>query len=115
MFRDPLTGRDMSRDLDRHITGNYGEDQLKNHARPPKRVKWHLAPGTDWHYRGYVGKLVVFTIHKHSPGDNSHIAIWSLHRGDVGASSDSPLARHGMVGNFDTKRAAQAKAEELAG
>lgn len=106
-----LSARDRAA-LDRHITGNYGEDQLKNARAPRKLVRWKKV-NRD-HYRGFSGKLCVFTIIAHRPPMNGHFAVWTLHRGDVGGWEDSPLAKHNKVGiHFDTKASAQAKAEEL--
>ncbi len=40
MIRD-LFGRDLSRDLDRHITGNYGEDQFTRGGKVSKHYNAH--------------------------------------------------------------------------
>ena len=89
-------------------------DDPRRPAATVKAIRWRRV--SDYQYCGYIGKDVEvrFTLLKHSPPNNSHFSIWTLHRGDVGCLEDAPAARAGKVGTFPTKRDAQAKAEQLA-
>ena len=67
-------------------------------------VRWRRGE-IDHHSRGYVGTEVRFTLHRHTPPNNSHFAIWVLFAGDVGPAYDGPNRQR--LGTFGSKRDAQ--------